>query len=123
MLSTLLTMSIIAVIGAARIFANSGRYDVGTNSQHRKLVGWLISTTPHTSVQRGAANVAVPDLPEVTNEPTACENKLLVAYCRVLPPIARHNQGRSFTLASHSLLSLRKSLGGKSNRLLWFLLV
>lgn len=83
MLSTLLTMSIIAVIGATR-FANSGRYDVGTNSQHRKLVGWLISTTPHASVQRGAANVEVPDLPDVTNELTACENKLLVAYCRVL---------------------------------------
>ncbi len=61
LLLVLLAMLIIAVIGAAG-YAYSGLYDVSADSQHGKVVGWLLSTTSHESVERRAANIDVPDL-------------------------------------------------------------
>jgi mono/diheme cytochrome c family protein len=60
-LMTLLGLSIISVVGAVG-FAYSGSYDVGADSRHGKLVGWLLSTTSHASVKRRAAKIEVPDL-------------------------------------------------------------
>lgn len=60
-LITWLIVLVVAVIGAVG-FAYSGLYDVGANSQHGAIVGWLLSTTSHASIERRAASIEVPDL-------------------------------------------------------------
>ncbi len=68
-LIAVLTVAIAAVLGAIG-FAYSGIYDVGADSPHGGLTAWLLSTTSHASIERRAADVAVPDLddPELLRE-------------------------------------------------------
>lgn len=61
MFFALLVLLVIAGIGAAG-FAFSGLYNIGADSQHGKVVGWLLATTSRASIERSAARVKVPDL-------------------------------------------------------------
>ncbi len=61
MFFALLVLLVIVLIGAMG-FAFSGLYNVGADTQDSKIVGWLLSTTSHASVERRAARVKVPAL-------------------------------------------------------------
>ncbi|MBD3646618.1 MAG: cytochrome c, partial [Pseudomonadales bacterium] len=57
-----LAIATVAVAAGAVIFAWSGLFNVAASSPHNPVVKWLLSTTMHDSVERGATLITVPDL-------------------------------------------------------------
>ncbi len=60
-LLTLLIAAVVVILGAIG-FAYSGLYDVKATTPHGGIAQWLLSATSHASIERGAADVVVPDL-------------------------------------------------------------
>jgi len=60
-LLTVAAVTLLAALGAVG-FAYSGLYDVAASAPHSGLVSWYLSTTSRASIEREAADVAVPDL-------------------------------------------------------------
>ncbi len=63
-MKTLTNLIVVVAIAALAVigYAYSGLYDVSATSRHSSVVGWLLSTTSHASVERRASEVVVPDL-------------------------------------------------------------
>ena len=66
MKTTLLLLAGAALVVLAAIgFALSGFYDVSARSPHSAIIGWVLSSASHASVERQAGDVDVPNLDDV----------------------------------------------------------
>lgn len=61
-----LIMALVLAVAGVVGFAYSGLYDVSATSRHTGLVHWMLSTTSHSSIERRADGIEVPDLGDET---------------------------------------------------------
>jgi mono/diheme cytochrome c family protein len=58
---TLLLAAVLLVVGAV-VYIHSGIYDVGASTPHGGVSSWVMETTMHSSIERRASQIEVPDL-------------------------------------------------------------